>query len=99
MTVQLMLQHSGQRCGWGYQHSSCGNCKQCLAGMDAFCPQKGCFAYANRDQGSFGTAAVWSEDWLYEIPDGLESEHAAPLMCAGSTVWSALQLYPVKPTD
>lgn len=42
---------------------------------------------------------MWSEDWLFAIPDDLPSEHAAPLMCAGSTVWSALQLYPVKATD
>ncbi|KAH7020726.1 chaperonin 10-like protein [Microdochium trichocladiopsis] len=89
----------GQRCAFGYQHSSCNTCAQCLSGNDAFCPLKECYAYANRDQGSFGTAAIWDQNWLFHVPEDLASEHAAPLMCAGSTVWSALQLYPARPTD
>jgi D-arabinose 1-dehydrogenase-like Zn-dependent alcohol dehydrogenase len=30
------------------------------------------------------------ESYLHKIPDNLSSEHAAPLQCAGSTVYSAL---------
>lgn len=25
--------------------------------------------------------AIWKEDWLFKIPEGLSNENAAPLMC------------------
>src|ERR1700753_540666 len=28
----------GDRVGWGYQHNSCGHCKQCLRGAETLCP-------------------------------------------------------------
>ncbi|KAH7400248.1 chaperonin 10-like protein [Cadophora sp. MPI-SDFR-AT-0126] len=89
----------GDRCGWGYQHSCCSQCKQCLRGTEIFCPKKTLFGFHDFDQGSFGTGAVWNEDFVFHIPDGLINAEAAPLMCAGSTVWNALQMYPVKSTD
>lgn len=27
----------GDRVGWGYEHDSCGHCKQCLSGWETFC--------------------------------------------------------------
>lgn len=38
------------------------------------------------------------ESYLHKIPDNLSSEHAAPLQCAGSTVYSAL-IDSAKPGD
>lgn len=52
------------------------------------------------DSGSFSTAAVRSEAFLFPIPSALPSDAAAPLMCGGVTVWSALTLHGlVKPND
>jgi D-arabinose 1-dehydrogenase-like Zn-dependent alcohol dehydrogenase len=42
---------------------------------------------------------VWKEEFLYPIPDGMSTEIAAPLMCAGMTVFTPLIRYAVKPTD
>jgi D-arabinose 1-dehydrogenase-like Zn-dependent alcohol dehydrogenase len=39
---------------------------------------------------------VWRESFLFQIPDGLTSEEAAPLMCAGASVFSVLNAYDVK---
>lgn len=36
---------------------------------------------------------------LLKLPHGLEPKHAAPLMCAGATVWTALTEYGIKPGD
>ncbi len=36
---------------------------------------------------------------LSRIPDAIELQHAAPLMCAGATVWTALTNYGLKPGD
>lgn len=36
---------------------------------------------------------------MYPIPEGYDSAHAAPLMCAGATVWTVLSKYGVAPRD
>jgi D-arabinose 1-dehydrogenase-like Zn-dependent alcohol dehydrogenase len=57
------------------------------------------YGFAEVDQGSLATYAVWKADFLFAIPDAIESEDAAPLMCGGATVFNALQLYGVRSTD
>lgn len=57
------------------------------------------FGLANFDQGSFASAAVWKQDFIYKIPDNISSSHAGPLMCGGSTVFNALKLNGVQSTD
>lgn len=71
------------------------------------------YGYADRDQGSFATQAVWREAFLFKLPDGLTDIEAAPLVsylcqqqarpwltwqqCGGATVFNALD--GVKATD
>jgi D-arabinose 1-dehydrogenase-like Zn-dependent alcohol dehydrogenase len=86
----------GDRVGWGYQHDSCQSCKQCLSGEEIYCPSGKIYGVANQDQGAFGTHAIWKESFLFRLPDTLSNIDAAPMMCAGATVFSALKntLYP-----
>ena len=88
------------RVGWGYVTESCGVCDQCLQGFMVYCTgEKKEYGVGNTDQGSFGTGAVWREQYLFKIPDGLASDDAAPLMCAGITVFAPLARFGVKSTD
>lgn len=64
----------GDRVGWGYEHDSCGSCKQCLTGWETFCPERKFYGYADLDQGSFATHAVWREAFLFKIPDALAQQ-------------------------
>lgn len=89
----------GDRVGWGYQHDSCGHCEWCLTGRETFCEQRAMYGYADLDQGSFGSHAVWREAFLFKIPDGITDQEAAPLMCGGATVFNALKMYNIQPTD
>jgi D-arabinose 1-dehydrogenase-like Zn-dependent alcohol dehydrogenase len=57
------------------------------------------FGFDDHDQGSFGTHIVFDSSSLHIIPEGLASEYAGPLMCGGATVWGALSVYNVRPTD
>jgi D-arabinose 1-dehydrogenase-like Zn-dependent alcohol dehydrogenase len=57
------------------------------------------YGYHGLDQGSFGSHAIWREAFLFRIPPSLERKDAAPLMCAGATVFNALQQFGTKPTD
>ena len=70
-----------------------------ILGKDVYCIDKKEFGSHDHDLGSFGSNTVWDADALYVLPNGLDSAHAAPLMCGGATVWSALSLYGLKATD
>ncbi|KAL7931552.1 GroES-like protein [Trichoderma chlorosporum] len=89
----------GDRVGFGWVHKTCGRCESCLTGLDVYCLEKSEFGTHDHDVGSFASHAVWDADSLYKIPDGLDSAHAAPLMCGGATVWSPFALYGIKATD
>ncbi|TVY46954.1 putative formaldehyde dehydrogenase [Lachnellula occidentalis] len=90
----------GDRAGWGWVHATCGVCEQCVEGQFVYCTgDTKQYGTGDQDQGSFGEGAVWREQLLCKIPDTLASDLAAPLMCAGITVWGTLTEYNVKPTD
>tara|TARA_R110002060_G_scaffold13248_4_gene18846 strand:- start:1560 stop:2399 length:840 start_codon:yes stop_codon:yes gene_type:complete len=83
--------------GWGWVHSTCGSCAQCLSGLENLCPYSQAYGNADLDQGSFGTYGVWKAGFLFKIPSSMDLLHAAPLMCGGATVFHAMR--DVKSTD
>ncbi|KAJ7646942.1 putative NADP-dependent alcohol dehydrogenase C 2 [Roridomyces roridus] len=89
----------GDVVGWGYVHKVCGRCEECSHGEDQYCSTKEEYGLANQHQGSFGSRAIWDADILFKIPAGLKPEHAAPLMCAGATIFGVLESFNVRPTD
>lgn len=48
------------------------------------------YGYADRDQASMGHFAVRKSGFLYHVPEAMDRACAAPLMCGGATVYSAL---------
>lgn len=90
----------GDRAGGGFLRNSCGNCKYCLTGQEIWCHDRDIFLETNssRLNGTLATYYIGVETFLYKIPEGMQSEHAAPLMCAGATVYAALVKY-VKAGD
>lgn len=89
----------GDRVGWGFLQDSCGHCRQCLDGAETFCPERKMYGSADLDQGSFAFGIVKKEDRIFAIPKELSDEEAAPLMCAGATVFNALDTYSAKPSQ
>ncbi|KAI8175365.1 Alcohol dehydrogenase zinc-binding domain protein [Colletotrichum sp. SAR 10_75] len=80
----------GDRVGWGYCHGSCGSCHYCWNGEHVYCDQRQLYGMSNLDQGSFASHAVRNQSFLFKVPDSISSAQAAPLMCAGAAVYSAL---------
>ena len=77
---------------------SCGKCAMCRAGQENFCHEFPTLTYGGTDRedgsttlGGFSREYVVREDFAYRLPDGLETAAAAPLMCAGITVWEPLR--------
>lgn len=93
------LLKKGDRVGWGYEHDCCHHCQECLRGNETYCPERKLYGLADLDRGSFANASIWSEKFLFKIPDNISDEDAAPLQCGGATVFNALHAYNAQPTE
>ncbi|KAI5857833.1 putative NADP-dependent alcohol dehydrogenase C 2 [Tricharina praecox] len=88
----------GDVVGWGYIHETCGSCHNCLSGREVYCATPKIFGNHAVDQGSLSTQAIWKEAYIFAIPSALNPANAAPLMCAGATVFSPLYEHGVNGT-
>ena len=86
----------GDRVGIGWQCNSCGHCAFCRQGEAVFCPAS--TATANGHFGGFSDHVRANQRFVFRIPQPLESQHAASLLCGGITVFAPLQHYNVRPT-
>jgi alcohol/geraniol dehydrogenase (NADP+) len=89
----------GQRVGVGAICGSCMNCEWCESGKQNVCLNR-VDTVMRGIQGGFASH-VRASNWrfAYPIPDEIASEHAGPLLCAGTTVFAPLLRYDVRPID
>ncbi|WP_433973102.1 NAD(P)-dependent alcohol dehydrogenase [Tunturiibacter lichenicola] len=87
----------GERVGVGWQADSCGICEWCRQGEENLCAkaQPTCVGR----NGGFADRVRVNSRFAVPVPTALESENAAPLMCAGITVYSPLRNYDVRPSS
>ncbi|MEV0680169.1 NAD(P)-dependent alcohol dehydrogenase [Actinosynnema sp. NPDC050436] len=83
---------------------SCGGCAMCRAGQENFCHELPTLTYAGTDRhdgtttlGGYSREYVVREQFAYPLPAGLDPASAAPLLCAGITVWEPLRALGVGP--
>jgi len=93
----------GDRVGVGCFVDSCRECSSCLAGEENYCKRgfTGTYNAVGRDgqptHGGYSGAIVVDENYVLHIPDNLALEDAAPLMCAGITLYSPLRHWNTGP--
>ena len=93
----------GDRVGVGCMVNSCGECAQCQKGLEQYCLKGNIGTYAGTDvdgtptQGGYSQQIVVTEKFVLNIPDGLELDVAAPLLCAGITTYSPLHHWGAGP--
>jgi alcohol dehydrogenase (NADP+) len=93
----------GDRVGVGCLVNSCGECSSCLAGLEQYCKRgaTGTYNAIDRDgtvtQGGYSQAIVADENFVVRIPDSLPLDKAAPLLCAGITLFSPLRHWKAGP--
>jgi len=82
---------AGTRVGVGWHCGSCGACDECRAGEEELCSRsvRTCVGRP----GGFATRLRVPARFTTPIPAALASDAAAPLFCAGLTVWSPLRRY------
>lgn len=81
----------GDRVGQSWIRSACLSCPECLNGDTNFCLNK--TTTCNKHYGGFADHIVSDSRFVFPIPEKLESAHAAPLLCAGATVYTPLKRY------
>ncbi|KAG4420794.1 hypothetical protein IFR04_006074 [Cadophora malorum] len=88
-------------CGLGHEGVgiSCGHCRDCVSGYRQYCPESRGQKYGELEQGAFGDFVIKHQDFVYPVPDQIESKHAGPLQCAGITVYEALDVAGAKASD
>jgi len=87
----------GDRVGIGWQADSCGICEWCRQGDEHLCAsaQPTCVGR----NGGYADAIRVNAKFAIAIPAALESENAAPLLCAGITVYSPIRNHGVRPSS
>ncbi|MFY9888196.1 MAG: zinc-dependent alcohol dehydrogenase family protein [Streptosporangiaceae bacterium] len=78
----------GDRVGVPWLGSTDGTCGFCRRGAENLCLQP-TFTGWDTD-GGYADACVADEAYVYRLPDALDDEHAAPLLCAGIIGYRAL---------
>jgi alcohol dehydrogenase, propanol-preferring len=81
--------HVGQRAGIAWLRHTCGRCRWCRRGQENLCLDPR-FTGWDAD-GGYAQWAVVDEAYAYELPDGFDDVHAAPLLCAGIIGYRALR--------
>lgn len=95
----------GDRVGVGCFVDSCGHCETCRAGSEQFCRSDGgtiwTYNCVGRDglptAGGYSQGITVEQDYICHIPDSIPLDKAAPILCAGITLYSPLTRWGAGP--
>lgn len=94
----------GDYVGVGVYVDSCRECANCVAGYSHYCLEGMTGTYANKErrdsgwtQGGYSNKIVVDQGYVVHVPDSLDRAGAAPLLCAGITLWAPLSRFQAGP--
>lgn len=93
----------GDKVGVGCFVDSCRHCDACRKGLEQFCSEGTVFTYNSREHdgtptmGGYSDKMVVDENYVLRIPGNLPLDGAAPLLCAGITLFSPLNHWHAGP--
>jgi len=93
----------GDRVGVGCMVDSCRECDNCKAGLEQYCTGGNVGTYNALDKngeptyGGYAEKIVVDENFVLGIPEGISLDVAAPLLCAGITLYSPLKHWNAGP--
>jgi alcohol dehydrogenase len=97
MGAAVTARKVGDRVGVPWVQSSCGRCEWCLRGKPMFCAQA--LGTSMQLAGGHAEYMLAFADATMLLPEGLSYEQAAPIFCAGYTVWSGLRWAAPQPGE
>ncbi|KAJ3679117.1 hypothetical protein LUZ60_017128 [Juncus effusus] len=86
----------GELVGVGAIVGCCQNCQPCKSNVEQYCNKRiwsynDVYTDGKPTQGGFASTMIVNQKFAVKIPAGLAPEQAAPLLCAGVTVYSPLK--------
>ncbi len=87
----------GDTVGNAWLASACGECEYCQTGWETLCESQQNSGYSV--DGSFGQYMLVDSRYCPVIPDGVDPAAAAPILCAGVTVYKGLKVTDTKPGE
>ena len=94
----------GQQVGVGVYVDSCRECEHCLSGMSNYCVKGMIGTYNKPDRegdgytlGGYANGIVIDHGYVVDVPESLDPAGAAPLLCAGITLYSPLKEWGAGP--
>jgi len=93
----------GDRVGVGVFVGACMQCDNCKRGLENYCVKGFVPTYNGKDYegsvmyGGYSSAIVVEDHYVLRIPDSMELDVAAPLLCAGITTYSPLREWGAGP--
>jgi len=94
---------AGDRVGVGCFVNSCRKCGPCSKNLEQYCTEGMVTTYNGTEkdgtptQGGYSNKIVVDENYVLSIPDNLPLDKAAPLLCAGVTLYSPLMHWKARP--
>src|SRR6476646_777442 len=98
----------GNKVAVGCMVDSCRKCNSCINGLEQYCTGGGPVLTYNDEenidggkkmttQGGYSNKIVVDENYVLSVPQGLPLDKAAPLLCAGITLYSPLMHWKAGP--
>jgi propanol-preferring alcohol dehydrogenase len=87
----------GDRVAMPWLAYACGVCDYCVSGQETLCPAQQNMGYAI--DGAFGEYATAFARYVVRVPDGIDPADAAPLTCAGVTMFKAVAVGGTRSAD
>lgn len=90
----------GDHVGVGCFVDSCRECSACKDGEEQYCEKFSVYTYnafekdgKTPTQGGYSTKIVVDQNYILRVPSSIKPEEAAPLLCAGITLYSPLMKF------
>jgi alcohol dehydrogenase, propanol-preferring len=87
----------GDRVGVPWLHTACGHCEYCRTGWETLCGEQKNTGYGVN--GGFAQYVLADPDYVGLLPETLEFGAAAPVLCAGLTVYKGLKETETRPGE
>ena len=94
----------GDLAGIGCIVDSCGKCEYCESDLEQFCDEGVTYSFNSPDKylggatyGGFSESYVCEDKYVVKVPENIDLKAAAPLLCAGITVYSPLKHWKAGP--
>jgi propanol-preferring alcohol dehydrogenase len=87
----------GDRVGVPWLHTACGYCEYCITGWETLCERQQQTGYSVN--GSYAEYVLADPGYVGKLPESVDFAQAAPILCAGVTVYKGLKVLDCKAGD